>query len=392
MKNIIVVGSGFGGLLTVNTLANYLRDYVRSGVVRIVLVSDSIFHYRQASFKYVVFDYVDFDSICREVSKIVQPEVEIVYSRALKVDSKNQVVYLSNGKVLNYDYLILSPGCKINPNETPGLNRIGFWYYDFENSLRLRSVLKGFKKGRIVHCVASYPFKCLSTPINFIFMLHEYLMSKGVRNNVEIVFTYPFKSPIGFEYLSKIVNECFQELNIEFIPEYLLDYVDVDKKEIIGLSGERIKFDLLITIPHHIGSELIKRSSFGDPLGWAGVDKNKLCIRGIENVYAIGDIIGLPVDKSCTSIIKQVEVVTSRITSEFLKISIDVKYDGYSCICIMTPKGYYCAERTFTTSEKPVTNVLKLENYVFTTLSETYWKFLKKGLTLSKIEQYLQKS
>lgn len=56
VQHIVIVGGGIGGTMTANHLVTKLYPEIRSGKVRITMLSNSPWHYYKPAFMYVAFD------------------------------------------------------------------------------------------------------------------------------------------------------------------------------------------------------------------------------------------------------------------------------------------------------------------------------------------------
>ena len=76
---------------------------------------------------------------------------------------------MDGGKVLNYDYLIVATGTRVDPEETPGLkgelwHKEIFDFYTIEGAVALKEFFETWKGGRLVMNIAELPFKCPVAP------------------------------------------------------------------------------------------------------------------------------------------------------------------------------------------------------------------------------------
>src|SRR5262249_35356222 len=83
---------------------------------------------------------------------------------------------------------------------------------------------------------------------------------------------------------------------IEWAPNQLVTSLDVGAHEARLASGESVACDLFIGIPVHRVPEVVARSGLAVD-GWVPVDKTNLATR-FPDVYALGDVAGLPMAKA----------------------------------------------------------------------------------------------
>ena len=92
MKTIAIVGGGSGGVSTANHLAYKLREQVKAGDVKILLVEGSQRHYYQPGFLEIPFDMMTASSTYRPVSRMLAEGITLVSEFATALDLKNSVV------------------------------------------------------------------------------------------------------------------------------------------------------------------------------------------------------------------------------------------------------------------------------------------------------------
>ena len=86
-------------------------------------------------------------------------------SQIEEIMAEQNKVKLSNGKVLEYDYLIIATGSRIAPEEIEGLNNGGwreniFDFYTPDGASALAKFLKYWDGGKMVLNIAEMPIKC----------------------------------------------------------------------------------------------------------------------------------------------------------------------------------------------------------------------------------------
>ena len=78
----------------------------------------------------------------------------------------------------------------------------------------------------------------------------------------------------------------------------LAQSVDGAAGKIVSFDEREIDFDLLVTIPVHMGADFVGRSGLGDDLNFVPVDQYTLLSKAHDNIFAVGDASDIPASKA----------------------------------------------------------------------------------------------
>ncbi|HXI95763.1 MAG TPA: FAD/NAD(P)-binding oxidoreductase [Candidatus Acidoferrum sp.] len=289
---VVILGGGVGGTIVANLVAKQTQ-----GRAHVTLVDATGIHVYQPGFLYVAIGLEQPAALHRLESRLLRDDVSLVVGRATKVDPAAHTVLLESGRQLRYDHLVLATGSRTMMDEVPG----GLGAHDFytmSGAKRLYKALEGFQAGTIVIGVAGIPYKCPPAPVEFAFLLDDYLRARGIRNQTEIKLLSPLNRAFTIEATSKLVQPILAERGIELTGFFNVESVDPVAKTVTSLEGETVGYDLLILVPPHRGQEVIEKSGLGDERGWVPVDKNTLKHAQFADIWAIGDATDIPISKS----------------------------------------------------------------------------------------------
>ena len=73
-----------------------------------------------------------------------------------------------------------------------------------------------------------------------------------------------------------MLGKLLIEKNINIVADFNIAEVNNREKKIIDYAGVEVPFDLLITIPVHMGDAVIENSGLGDDLGFVRTNKQTL--------------------------------------------------------------------------------------------------------------------
>ncbi len=341
-KKILIVGGGTAGTMTANNLVNKLMPEIDRGEIEITMISDSKIHVYRPGAMYVAFHKAAGHEFIRDQRSLLMLEVAFKVDKAVEINSKENFVKGASGEIYNYDFLVLATGCEVAPERIPGLKEGGDWFYSYEGAKKIARKFEKLKKGRVLVTVnfpktPDIPHQCGIAPVETTMMLHDFLVEKGVRDDVEIVYSYPTKSQAVENGLflqaptSEVLPSIFDSINVKYKTSFTLSKVDPDKKIAYSQEGEEMEFDILMSTPPFIAAEVIRTSGLSQALdneGWLPTDRKTLKVKGLDNVYTLGDTVDLSVSKAGGTIHNQVDVLIANIAGELRYGYPTESYDG----------------------------------------------------------------
>ncbi|HEX9118414.1 MAG TPA: FAD/NAD(P)-binding oxidoreductase [Anaerolineae bacterium] len=299
MKQLLILGAGTAGTMAANRLNRMLdRDEWQ-----ITLVDQDPVHYYQPGFLFIPFGEYTAKDVIKQKREFVPPNIKLIMATIDAVEADDNRVRLSGGQVLNYDFLIIATGADIRPEQTPGLGesewgRSIHTFYSFEGALALQKALQNWKGGRLVVNVVETPIKCPVGPLEFLMLADWWLHEQGVREATELVYATPlsgaFTKPIASERLGHLLGEK----HIEVVPDYMVEHVDPDAKKLVSYDEIEVPYDLLVSVPLTMGSDVIARSGLGDELNYVPVNQHTFLSDKHDNIFVLGDASNIPASKA----------------------------------------------------------------------------------------------
>jgi sulfide:quinone oxidoreductase len=326
-ENIVIVGGGTGGTVLANRLAEKLAPELESGDVKVTMVTDSKDHVYKPIFLYIPFGKKTEEDARRPVADLVDRRVDITYDRVTGVDTDAKRLSLDEGGSMGYDHLTLGMGVDLVPDETPGLMEGGHHFYSAEGAQNLRDAMADFTEGHLVLSVIGVPHMCPAAPVEFVLMADDWLRKRGVRDDVELTYTYPIQRAHGIQSVADWATERFEERDINLETFFNAEEVDPDEKVLKTMEGNELDYDLLVGIPPHKGSDLVTEAGLGEG-GWVDVDSNTLEATQAEDVYAIGDVADVPTSKAGSVAHYEASTIADRLTSRIRGQVPTATYDG----------------------------------------------------------------
>ena len=341
-KRILIVGGGTAGTMTANNLAKKLMDEIDNDEIEILMLSNSSKHIYRPGAMYVAFHKSHGNEFIRDQRSLLMLEVGFIVDEVVEIKVENNFVKTKSGKTFEYDYLVLATGCEIAANRIPGLEEGGDWFYTYAGAKKIAKKFKNIKKGRVLITVnfpknENIPHQCGIAPVETTIMLHDYLKERGVRDDIEIMYTYP-KTAQSIEdglFLqgptSKVIPTIFDGIDVKYKKSFTLNNVDPKKKIAYSEEGEEIEFDILMSTPPFIAAKVIRESGLSNAShdeGWLPTDKHTLKVIGYDNIYTLGDTVDLSVSKAGGTIHNQTDIVADNIAAEIRYGYPTESYDG----------------------------------------------------------------
>jgi sulfide:quinone oxidoreductase len=223
--------------------------------------------------------------------------------------------------------LVIALGADYNLDATPGLAEGGNEFYSFAGAERLRNVLPGFSKGKVIVGVCTSSFKCPPAPSEAALLMHDYLSKRGIRDECNISLVMPFGLPIPpSRDASKALLKAFAERNINFISKHLVRSIDPSRRVAILDDGAEMPYDLFLGIPKHCVPEVVEKSGMAVN-GWIPVDKTNLKTQ-YPHVYAIGDVNSVGTPKAGVFAEGAAKIAAASIIAEFSNGEQPAPYKG----------------------------------------------------------------
>ena len=291
-NDVLILGGGVGGTIVANLVSKEVRDRAR-----VTLVDSTGTHVYQPGFLYVAVGKEKPEALRRPETSLIRDDVKLVVDEATLIDPGAQKVILKTGRTMRYDELLIATGSRTVLDEVPG-GAGAHDFYTMDGALRLHRALDAFVAGTIVIGVAGIPYKCPPAPVEFAFLLDDYLRARRIRERCQVKLLSPLNRAFTIEATSKLVQPILAERDIELTGFFNVETVDPIAKTVTSLEGETVDYDLLVLVPPHRGQKVIEDSRLGDPRGWIPVNKNTLKHTGFENIWAIGDATNIPISKS----------------------------------------------------------------------------------------------
>ena len=323
---ILVVGGGMGGTILANNLARRLSNELRSGKVKLTMLSASERHMYQPGLLYLAVGRMTPDELYRDQASLLEPGIDFHVDPVEEFRLDQNEVKAKSGKTYGYDVIAIATGARPSPEDIPGLADAAEQFYTEESAIKMFKRISTFQGGKIVIAMG-VPHKCPMAPLEIVFMLHDYFKDRGLGDKVKLHYTYPIGRVHTLENVAKWAAPEMERLGISYETLFNLKEVDGAKKIVKSEEGSETDYDLLITIPAHRGMDVIEKNGLGQR-GWIPTHRHRLNMEGRDNVFVLGDTTNLPISKAGSTAHFEAEVIGENIAAQ-IKLGAPVRdYDG----------------------------------------------------------------
>lgn len=363
----LVVGGGTGGI---SAAARLRKRFPRD---QIGLIEPAEFHYYQPLWTLVGAGLVSKETTRKPMVDVIPKGVSWIKDKVIQLLPDQNGVKISNNEIISYDYLVLSPGLKVDFEKIKGvvgnLGRNGLCsIYDYEQAEKTFEQIHTFNGGSAIFTIPPMPIKCAGAPQKIMYLTEEILRMEGIREKSEVHYFANGPAIFGIPAFAKSLDVIVEKRNIK--THFLQKLVEVRADEKIAVFekvapppapvapgcapilppvdphlGERteVKYDLLHVVPPNSAPDFVANSplawSEGPQKGWLQVDQFTLQSINYPNVFGLGDVTGIPNAKTGAAIRKQVPIMIENLTDVIQGRRPQRKYDGYSSCPLVTSRS-----------------------------------------------------
>mmetsp|Transcript_26154 Transcript_26154/g.44090 ORF Transcript_26154/g.44090 Transcript_26154/m.44090 type:complete len:466 (+) Transcript_26154:21-1418(+) len=349
-KHVVIIGAGTGGI-GVNAM---LRN---EGFKNVTLIEPKEYHEYQPLWSLVGGGVKPVEQSRRMLNAILPSSTKWVQKSVVSKDPENNMVKLSDGSTISYDYLVVAAGIQQDWSKTPGLkdaiedkNSGVVSIYDYKYAQKTWEAIQGFKGGRAIFTMPATPIKCPGAPQKIMWLFEERMRDMNIRDKTNVEFWVPGGAMFGVKRYADMLAKQQAERGV--IPQFKQVLVAVDGKNRNATfknleTGKTTteSYDLLHAVPQMPPPEFVRTAPLANAQGFIEVDKHTLQSTKYANVFALGDCTNTPNSKTAAAITKQAPILVHNLQRVMAHQEPNAKYDGYaSCPLIISKKEVILAE------------------------------------------------
>jgi len=348
---IVIAGAGAAGLTMASKLSRMLDG------AHITLIGARAAHWYQPGFTMVAAGVWPVGKVVSETAPYVAPGVRWVRADVAAFEPEARRVVATDGSTHAYDALVVATGCTLEWSRIEGMDPaligrdgIASVYAGPEGAEATWRVLRRFMEtgGVALHGRPPTEMKCAGAPLKAAMLWDARLREAGTRGRAELHYFTPFRNLFAVAPVHAKVQELFSARGIAFAYEHTLTAIDPGAKTATFRTPDGLKtlrYDYLHVVPPMAAPRPVRESGLAwqsGPLaadGWVEVSRDTLQHPRFPEVFAVGDVAGVPRGKTAASVKTQAPVAAANLVGFLSGTGMDATYNGYTSCPLITEPG-----------------------------------------------------
>ena len=348
---VVIAGAGAAGL----SIAARLRRQMPNA--SITIFDARLNHYFQPGWTLVGAGWWQPSQTVESTRSYIPGGVRWVEEFIAEFDPEGNSVTTASGQKFSYDWLFVTTGLSLDYAAIDGMST------DLIGHKGIASIYNGPEAaGASARVIDQYlaqggvalfgrpatEMKCAGAPLKMTFITDDKARRAGRRSSCKIIYTAHNNALFGIVPVNERVKQMFGERGVEVQYSHVLTAIDADARKATYRTPEgavTLDYDMIHVIPPMRAPEAVRHS----PLawregpnaadGWIEVDMHSLRSPRYPNVFAVGDVAGVPRGKTAASVKWQVPVAVDHMISAVRGETSPKRYDGYTSCPMVTGLG-----------------------------------------------------
>ena len=347
---IVILGAGAGGAAFANRLSRRLDG------ATITILDGRKEHWYQPGFTLIAAGLKPAGYSVTQTTDWLPRGVTLIPEYAAAIDPLAKSVTTTGGQRLDYDFLIVATGLTLDwgaiegfSTDMIGKDGIGAHYHSPQAAEATYRQMEAFvrKGGQALIGRPATEMKCAGAPLKLAFLLEDMATRMGNRANVGITYTAQSKSLFGVPIVAEKVRMLFGERGIAVKHEHVLKSIDTARKVATYATPEgdkELPWDFINVIPPQRAPQVVRDAglSWADKWadqGWMEVDTKTLRHLRHPEIFAIGDVAGVPKGKTAASVKWHQPVVEDHLVAQIQGKEGTQVFNGYTSCPLITRVG-----------------------------------------------------
>lgn len=348
---IVIAGAGAAGLAVAARLSQSVEG------AKIILVDARKQHFYQPGYTLVAAGLKSKDYPVSHTSQWIPKGVEWVEEAVAAFEPDANKVTTTSGRAIAYDYLVVATGLKLDYAAIAGmdLSRIGrdglgSVYAGPEAAYATWQAMSKFADtgGDALFLRPATEMKCAGAPLKYAFITDDVARRRGKRGKCQLTYAAHNKGLFAVPIVNEKVRMLFGDRGIKVAHDHVMTGIDLGRKRATfqtpGGTTE-LPYDFINVVPPMRAPDAVRKSPLAwktGPFaadGWVEADPATLQHKRYANVFAVGDVAGVPKGKTAASVKWQAPVAVDHLVASLAGKTSTSVYNGYTSCPLITRIG-----------------------------------------------------
>ncbi len=349
---IVIVGAGAAGIAAANRLARGLDG------AAITIIDRRQRHLYQPGLTLVATGIWKPGKVVDRNDRYLPQSVNWIQDHVAEFDPEANRVVTTAGRVVPYDYLLVTTGLKIDFDAIEGMSPeligregIGCVYDNPEHAERTWQMIDQYTAAGGVGLFTRGPggIKCAGAPLKVTMLTEDIARQRSTRRSLEMVYNSPGAGLFSQPDTNEFLKQEFPERDIAINWHHRLKGIEPEAHRATFATPEgdvRIDYDFIHVVPPMRAPDALGNSplawqegGFADDGNWMEVDQFSMRHQRYGNVFGAGDCVGTPIGKTAASVKAQVPVAVDNMINTIRDRETVARYDGYTSCPLITGRG-----------------------------------------------------
>lgn len=349
--HVVIAGAGAAGLSVAARVARQMPN------AKITIFDSRRDHYFQPGWTLVGAGWWQPGQTVESTQRYIPKGVDWVDQNIAEFDPESNTVTDATGKKYRYDWLFVTTGLSLDYDRIVGMDQ------QLIGQKGIASVYGGPKAAGLSHRVITEyldrggvalfgrpatEMKCAGAPLKMTFITDDLARRAGVRHKCDIIYTAHNQTLFAVEPVDVRVKAMFGQRGIATLYDHVITAIDPDAKRATYRTPNgavALDYDMIHVIPPMSAPKSVRNS----PLpwqsgtnaadGWIEVSPETLRSPRYPNVFAVGDVAGVPRGKTAASVKFQVPVAVDHMIAAANGLTSPKVYNGYTSCPLVTGLG-----------------------------------------------------
>lgn len=348
---IVIAGAGAAGL----SLASRLRRQMPNATITLIDAKKE--HHFQPGYTLVAAGVWSPEHVTERNEDYVPRGVNWIEQAVAEFDPDAKVVVTAAGQRVAYDFLFVATGLTLDYRAIAGMdasligkNGIASIYAGPAQAAASAATIDRFIGAGGVGLFGrpAGEMKCAGAPLKVTFVADDKARRNGRRGALKLIYNAHNPAVFAVPPVHEKVKTLFAERGVAVNYSHVLKAIDPGAKRATYATpaGDvMLDYDFIHVVPPMRAPDAVRNSPLpwrAGPLaadGWVEADKATLRHPRYPDVFAVGDIAGVPRGKTAASVKWQVPVVVDNLVAETAGRKASKTYNGYTSCPMVTAIG-----------------------------------------------------